>query len=115
MTSNLEGELRDMLPGYPWLASHMALRPDTVILRGFHALSSRNMLCMQAALCALEKHLLRVRREDATNKHGQFVPWIKHDGTGGRHDIQHSVQDLGMLSRYLLRRKVAMDKLAYCM
>lgn len=70
---NPEGKdkLEDVVPGYPRLASLMSLRPGTMILRRFHALNARNLLYMQAELCALEKQLLTVEKGDAANKTGQ--------------------------------------------
>ncbi|KAF1950479.1 hypothetical protein CC80DRAFT_577070 [Byssothecium circinans] len=49
--------------GYPRLAERIALKPETGIYRRFDALNARNLLYMQAELCALER-ILRIQEDD---------------------------------------------------
>ena len=57
----------DVVVGYPKLAAHIALQPQSAIFRKFSALNAKNLLYMQAELAFLEKELQRCEQEDAEN------------------------------------------------
>jgi hypothetical protein len=109
MTSDIKDRGELIVPGYPRLASHMALRPDTMILRRFHALNSRHLLYMQAGLCALEQRLLRVEREDAANKDGRRhlysrdFDWLQKSSYRPEHSQMISSQQSELTSRNIAR------------
>jgi hypothetical protein len=50
--------------GYPRLSERIALKPETGIYRRFDALNARNILYLQAELCALERDLRLSEKED---------------------------------------------------
>ena len=57
--------LNERVVGYPRLAAHMSLQPETAIFRTFSELNAKNLLYMQAEIALLEKELHRCELEDA--------------------------------------------------
>lgn len=57
--------------GYPKLAKHMGVHPESAIFRRFGALNARNLLYLQAELTALENALKEAETKDAESGQGQ--------------------------------------------
>jgi hypothetical protein len=70
--------LAEYVQGYPKLAAHMALKPETTMLRQFSALSVRNLLYMQAELATLERDLDRCTKEDSLKEKDNAARYAVH-------------------------------------
>jgi hypothetical protein len=63
--------LHHLTMGYPKLAGHMGLIPETMMFRRFGALNARNLLYYQSELVHIEQSLEELEHIDSKSKIGQ--------------------------------------------
>jgi len=63
--------LQHLLVGYPKIAGHMNVQPETAIFRRFSELNAKDLLYRQAELAYLEKQLYECEIKDSQSTMGQ--------------------------------------------
>ncbi|KAF2655457.1 hypothetical protein K491DRAFT_598815 [Lophiostoma macrostomum CBS 122681] len=101
--------LNKRVVGYPKLAAHISLQPETAIFRAFSELNAKNLLYLQAEIAFLEQELRRCELQDSKdtcptrNKSKYAVSWYwltesKYDGDTKQLDLVLRIR--GLLREY---------------
>jgi hypothetical protein len=81
--------LHHLVVGYPKIAGHMNIQPETTIFRRFGELNAKNLLYLQAELVLLEEELRKCEISDSCSQTGEKSNysvswyWLSRSGADG--------------------------------